>query len=198
MLFRSTTLGLMANNGLKGAEAGTALNAIMRNLTKPSGESADAMEALGLSMFDAQGEFIGMENGLQQIHDKLAGMSSEDQTKYLNQLGGRYGSVLGLLLGNFEDIEDEQGNVTNGWKKLSGEIENSEGAMENMRNTKMDNLAGDIDIITSAVQDLGIEFYQAFSPEIRGLVQGVTAQVGELKEAFQDGGWEGFSEELGQ
>ena len=60
----ATTLGLMANNGLKGAEAGTALNAIMRNLTKPSGESADAMEALGLSMFDAQGEFVGMENGL--------------------------------------------------------------------------------------------------------------------------------------
>jgi hypothetical protein len=70
--------------------------------------------------------------------------------------------------------------------------------MENMRNTKMDNLAGDIDIITSAVQDLGIEFYQAFSPEIRGLVQGVTTQVGELKTAFQEGGWEGFSAELGQ
>jgi TP901 family phage tail tape measure protein len=131
----ATTLGLMANNGLKGAEAGTALNAIMRKLTKPTGESADAMEALGLSMFDQEGNFVGMEAGLQSVHDALSGLSAEDQTKYLNMLGGQYSSVLGLLLGNFDEVEDAQGNVTNGWKKLSGEIENSEGAMENMRST---------------------------------------------------------------
>ena len=48
----ATVLGLMADNGKKGAKAGTALNSIMQKLTKPTGESAKAMEALGLSLFD--------------------------------------------------------------------------------------------------------------------------------------------------
>ena len=193
----ATTLGLMANSGLKGAEAGTALNAIMRNLTKPTGESAKAMEALGLSMFDSEGQFVGMEEGLWRVHEALSGLTEEEQTQYLQQLGGEYGSKLGLLLNNFDQIEDAEGNVTTGWKELSAEIENSKGAMDEMRDTKLDTLTGDVSKLTSALEALENKFYEAMNGSLRETVQWLTDKVGELQTAFEEGGLEGFAETLG-
>ena len=193
----ATTLGLMANSGLKGAEAGTALNAILRNLTKPSGESAKAMEALGISMFDTEGNFVGMEEGLWRVHEALSGLTEEEQTQYLQQLGGEYGSKLGLLLKNFDQIEDEQGNVTTGWKQLSEEIENSTGALDEMRDTKLDTLTGDVSKLTSALEALENKFYEAMSGSLRETVSWLTDKVGELQTAFEEGGLDQFATMLG-
>lgn len=193
----ATTLGLMANSGLKGAEAGTALNAIMRNLTKPTGESAKAMEALGLSMFDSEGQFVGMEEGLWRVHEALSGLTEEEQTQYLQQLGGEYGSKLGLLLNNFDQIEDAEGNVTTGWKELSAEIENSKGAMDEMRDTKLDTLTGDVSKLTSALEALENKFYEAMNGSLRETVQWLTDKVGELQTAFEEGGLDQFATTLG-
>ena len=193
----ATTLGLMANSGLKGAEAGTALNAIMRNLTKPTGESAKAMESLGLSMFDSEGQFVGMEEGLWRVHEALSGLTEEEQTQYLQQLGGEYGSKLGLLLNNFDQIEDAEGNVTTGWKELSAEIENSKGAMDEMRDTKLDTLTGDVSKLTSALEALENKFYEAMNGSLRETVQWLTDKVGELQTAFEEGGLDQFATTLG-
>ena len=193
----ATTLGLMANSGLKGAEAGTALNAIMRNLAKPTGESAKAMEALGLSMFDSEGQFVGMEEGLWRVHEALSGLTEEEQTQYLQQLGGEYGSKLGLLLNNFDQIEDAEGNVTTGWKELSAEIENSKGAMDEMRDTKLDTLTGDVSKLTSALEALENKFYEAMNGSLRETVQWLTDKVGELQTAFEEGGLDQFATTLG-
>jgi len=193
----ATTLGLMANSGLKGAEAGTALNAILRNLTKPSGESAKAMEALGISMFDAEGNFVGMEEGLWRVHEALSGLTEEEQTQYLQQLGGEYGSKLGLLLKNFDQIKDEQGNLTTGWKELSSEIENSTGALDEMRDTKLDTLTGDVSKLTSALEALENKFYEAMSGSLRETVSWLTDKVGELQTAFEEGGLDQFATMLG-
>jgi TP901 family phage tail tape measure protein len=193
----ATTLGLMANSGLKGAEAGTALNAILRNLTKPSGESAKAMEALGISMFDAEGNFVGMEEGLWRVHEALSGLTEEEQTQYLQQLGGEYGSKLGLLLKNFDQIKDEQGNLTTGWKELSSEIENSTGALDEMRDTKLDTLTGDVSKLTSALEALENKFYEAMNGSLRETVQWLTDKVGELQTAFEEGGLDQFATTLG-
>lgn len=193
----ATTLGLMANSGLKGAEAGTALNAIMRNLTKPTGESAKAMESLGLSMFDSEGQFVGMEEGLWRVHEALSGLTEEEQTQYLQQLGGEYGSKLGLLLKNFDQIEDAEGNVTTGWKELSSEIENSTGAMDEMRDTKLDTLTGDVSKLTSALEALETKFYEAMNGSLRETVSWLTDKVGELQTAFEEGGIDQFATTLG-
>lgn len=55
----ATALGVMANRGLKGSEAGTALNAIMANLTTGAGQAGEMMQQLGISAFDSEGRFIG-------------------------------------------------------------------------------------------------------------------------------------------
>ena len=64
----ATALGVLANRGIKGSEAGTALNAIMVNLTTGSGKAGTMMEKLGISAFDAEGNFIGLEETLSLIH----------------------------------------------------------------------------------------------------------------------------------
>ena len=62
----ATALGILANRGIKGGEAGTALNAIMVNLTTGTGKAGKAMEALGVSAFDSEGNFIGLQETLLQ------------------------------------------------------------------------------------------------------------------------------------
>jgi len=193
----ATALGLMADTGLKGSEAGTALNAIMRNLSKPTGQSAKAMKALGLSMFDNEGNFKGMEQALTEVNQALSGLTEEEQTQYLNQLGGDYGSVLGLLLDNFDEVQDAQGNVTTGWKELSAEVEDSKGAMEQMRDTKLDTLTGDVTKLTSALEALENKFFEAMNGELRETVSWLTEKVGELQTAFEEGGLDQFATMLG-
>ena len=193
----ATALGLMADTGLKGSEAGTALNAIMRNLSKPTGQSAKAMKALGLSMFDNEGNFKGMEQALTEVNQALSGLTEEEQTQYLNQLGGDYGSVLGLLLDNFDEVQDAQGNVTTGWKELSAEVEDSKGAMEQMRDTKLDTLTGDVTKLTSALEALENKFFEAMNGELRETVSWLTEKVGELQAAFEEGGLDQFATTLG-
>lgn len=192
----ATALGAISNV-VKGSEAGTAINSIMRKLTQTSGESAKAMEALGISMFDSEGQFVGMEEGLWRVHEALDGMSDADRTAYLQHLGGQYYSILGNLLDQFDPIEDEQGNVTTGWRELHDEIADSGGALDQMRDTKLDTLTGDIDKLTSALEALENKFFEAMNGQLREAVQWLTDKVGELKTAFTEGGIDQFAETLG-
>ena len=192
----ATALGAISNV-VKGSEAGTAINSIMRKLTQTSGESAKAMESLGISMFDTEGNFVGMEEGLWRVHEALDGMSDADRTAYLQHLGGQYYSILGNLLDQFDPIEDEQGNVTTGWRELHDEIADSGGALDQMRDTKLDTLTGDIDKLTSALEALENKFFEAMNGQLREAVQWLTDKVGELKTAFTEGGLDQFADALG-
>ena len=192
----ATALGLFADKGKKSAQAGTMMNAIMRNLKATSGQSAKAMEELDFSIFDDQGNFKGMEQSFQELHDKLAEVDSQARrSQLMDMLGGRYGSELGNFLRNF-DVNEETGLTE--WQQLNTEIENSSGAMEQMRDIKLDTLVGDLDRLKSAVQDMAITFSDAFSADMREGVQWLTDKVGEMSTAFETGGWSTFSETLSQ
>lgn len=193
----ATALGLFADKGKKSAQAGRAMNSIMTNLKATSGQSAKAMEELGFSMYDEQGNFKGMEQAFQELHDKLAAVDSQERRNQLtDMLGGKqYGSELSNFLRNF-DVNEETGLTE--WQQLSAEIENSAGAMEQMRDTKLDTLVGDLDRLKSAVQDMSISFYDAFNSDMREGVQWMVDKVNEMSTAFETGGWDSFSDTLSQ
>ena len=191
----ATALGVLANRGIKGAEAGTALNAILINLTSGAGASGKAMQELGLSAFDSAGNFKGMRNVLGELNTKLKGMTEEQRNATLAAIGGKHhvDALNDLLSGLNATTAD--GALE--WDALTNELENANGALEKMAAMKMDNLEGDMLILKSAFDDLKIHIYDGMEAPLRGAAQAGTEAIYQLTDAYASGGVAGLVEEIG-
>lgn len=188
-------LGVLANRGIKGSEAGNALNAIMINLTTGTGAAGKMMEKLGISAFDSAGNFIGLENTLQQVNKALANCTEEERNAALAALGGKlHVDALNDLMSGLNETNAEG---VSEWQALQGALEDCDGALAQMAETKMDNLAGDLAKLQSAAEEFGIAIYQSGTGPLRGLVQYATDAVNGLSDAFAEGGFDGLAVALG-
>ncbi len=171
----ATALGVMANRGIKGSEAGNALNAVLINLTSGTGQAGKKMGALGISAFDAQGKFIGLKNTLELVDSATRNLTEEERNAALAAIGGKQhiDALNDLLAGLNATVAD---GVTE-WDKLSDELYHADGALETMAATKMDNLKGDIAIFQSAMEDAGIRIYDGLMDPMRRLTQEGTKLV---------------------
>lgn len=172
-------LGLLANRGLKGSEAGRALNAIMVNLTSGAGQAGKAMEELGLSAFDSEGSFIGLEETLRLVKEATAGMTDEQQAQYISMISGKehLKSFQGLLAGLDSEYNALRENVTA-----------ADGALNEMALTMQDNAKGKIKEMQSAFEELSIQFSDYLLPAITALIIQITALInwfGGLDESSQ-------------
>lgn len=154
-------LGVLANRGTKGSEAGTALNAIMDRLTSGTGQAADALEDLNLSAFDSEGNFKGMEVVMREIEGRLSGMTDEQKAHYQSMIAGlNHGKSFEKMLQGLGDEYDE----------LKDDITNSKGALEDMRNTMKDNLQGDLENLTSAFEEIAISIGSVLLPHVKTMI----------------------------
>ena len=192
----ATALGVLANRGIKGSEGGTALNAIMVNLTTGAGKAGKAMKDLGVSAFDQNGNFIGLEATLQQVNTALQGCTEEQRNAYLAAIGGKthVDALNALMAGLNTEVRDGVSE----WQDLQTELENSKDALDTMRDTKLDNLAGDAATFSSALQDAGIKIYKHLQTPLRNAVQFGTQQIYNLSDALQNGGFPAFATEVGR
>lgn len=174
----ATLLGVLANRGIKGSEAGNSLNSVLINLIGASGKSSDAMETLGVSAFDTNGKFIGVTETLEQVSTALEKLDEEQRAVLTAQLGGKtqYDTLQALLSGVNEEYD-----------VLLGKIEDSNGALEDTAKIMRDNLRGDIDSLKSKLQDLGIEVNDQFTESFREAVQVTTKEVSKLSDKISDG-----------
>lgn len=154
-------LGVLANRGTKGSEAGTALNAIMTRLGQSTGPAADALEEMGISAYDADGNFRGMEVVMKDIQKEMEGMTDKEKAHYTEQLAGlNHGKSFTKML---QGLGDE-------YSDLKGDIENSNGALEEMRNIMKDNLQGALENLSSAFDEIMISVGEALLPAVKMLV----------------------------
>ena len=160
--------GLMANAGIKGSEAGTTLRNILTRLAKPTKESADAMEALGISLTDDSGHMYSFMEIVEQLRDRFSGLTEEQKTFYAAELAGQRG-MSGLLA----VVNAAEGD----FETLTAAITNSTGAAQRMADIKLDNLAGDITLAQSAAEALKVSIGDALIPVLRGMVQEGTAAL---------------------
>lgn len=159
----ATALGVLANRGIKGSEAGTALNAIMINLTTGAGQAGKAMQKLGVSAFE-NGKFKGLKQTLTEVRDKLSGLTEEEQNYYKARIGGKHHiDAFTHLLNGLDAVKDGQKE----WDSLNESLRNANGSLQQMAATKMDNLWGDTKILQSAMQDLGIKASDAINIPLR-------------------------------
>lgn len=158
----AVALGLLADNGIKGSEAGRGLNAILTNLTAPTGRAKKALEELGISAFDSNGEFIGIEETLQLVANATDGMTQEQQNLYLSMIAGKeHGKTLNALMGE----------LGGGFDNLSGKVSGADGALEEMYDTATDNTMGAINNLRSAIEELGLKIFENLQPAIEKAVE---------------------------
>ena len=176
----ATLLGTLANRGIKGSEAGNALNSILINLIGANKNAANAMEELGVSAFDADGKFIGITETLKLVSNALNEIKDDEQAvaNFTAKIGGKtqYDTLQALLSGVNEEYDS-----------LYGKILDSNGALEDTAKIMRDNLKGDVTALTSALEGLGIEVNDNFTEAFREAVQVATKEVAKLINAVSEG-----------
>lgn len=176
----AVSLGMLANAGIKGGESGKSLSAILTNLTAPTGRAKKALDDLGFSAFDSQGEFKGLDNILFELKDGLSGMDTEQQNMVKSMIAGKeHTKGLNALLNGLDDSYEE----------LSGSIGEADGALMTMADIMNDNTAGSISRLLSSLQEVGLSIYDTLRPgivEIIDKLQGFADKLNDLSPAQKE------------
>lgn len=192
--------GLMASSGIKGSLAGTALRNMLTRMVKPTKESQNAIDALGLSLTDEEGNMYSLLQIMQKLREnfadsddvegmnaalmELAGLTDDQIAEVKESLGdlsaaeeafyaaelGGQRGMSGLLA--IANSTDEQ------FLQLTEAIYNAEGAVDQMADVRLDNLQGDVTILKDTISDAGIELYYQFNDNLRDITQKITAFAG--------------------
>ena len=174
----NTMLGILADNGIKGAEGGTTLRNVILSLTAPTSTAAKAIDGLGLSVFDNEGKMRSLQDIIYDLNDALSTMTDADKLQVLSDIFNKVDlKSVNALLGTSMERFDE----------LSGYIDNCSGAAADMAVTMDDNLKGDLTIMQSALEGLGIAAYEKFQTPMRDAVQSVTEDIGTLSQSISGG-----------
>lgn len=114
----NTALGILANNGIKGAEGGTHLRNIILSLQNPTDQAAAKMQELGVSVYDSEGNMRSVNDILGDLNTSMKGMTSEDKANIISTIFNKtdLSSVNALLA-----------NTGSTWDSLQSSIENSAG-----------------------------------------------------------------------
>lgn len=157
----NTALGILANNGIKGAEGGTHLRNIILSLQNPTDKAAAQMEALGLSVYDSEGNMRSMNDILGDLNKSMDGMTSAEKSNIISTIFNKTDlSSVNALLANTGET----------WDGLQKSITDSGGAAQQMADTQLDNLQGQITILKSALEGLAISFGELLMPAIKQIV----------------------------
>lgn len=185
----STVLGVLADNGIKGSEAGTHLRNIMLSLTPATDKAAAAWEELGVQAYDADGNLRDLPTIFQELNDSMDGWSVEDRTEQLSAMFNKtdLASINALL-----------GTTGKRYEELSAAIGDASGAAEAMANTQLDNLEGDITLFKSALEGAQIAVSDQLTPTLREFVQFGSDGLSQLTQSFQEGGLEGAMATFGE
>lgn len=176
----ATAIGIMANNGIKGSQAGTALRSMFTRLAKPTDQVAAAMKQYNISLVDANGNMKPLKTLLVEMRERFDGLSESEAAQLAATLAGQEG-MSGLLA----IMNTSEGD----FNSLAREIDNASGSAQDMADIMMDNTAGAIEQLKGALESAGIIIGEKIAPYIRKLAEWITKLVekfNSLSDAQQD------------
>lgn len=187
----SVTLSLLrlAEQNVTGSEASTALNRAMADLYTPTDDASKALDQLGVSAYKSNGEAKDFNDLVDELNSSLQGMTAEQKNNALATIF----TTQGLQAFN-KMTASSDATVQKFWKG----IQDSSGSAAQQAATQLDNLQGDITLLSSATEGLQLAFYNTFSGTIRDAVKGITSEVSGLAEAMESGGISGALSKLAQ
>ena len=173
-------IGLMANAGIKSSQAGTALRSAITNLAKPTGTVASAMEQYGISLTDSSGKMYSLRELMEQLRQKLSGLSEAEQAQAAASLFGKeaMSGMLAIINGSPADFE----KLSNAIDTCSDTVDGYNGTTEKMAAVMQDNLAGQVTILKSQLEELAISFSDILMPTIRSIVSRIQELVDKLNQ----------------
>lgn len=158
----------MANQGYKGSEAGTAMAAIMRDITNGMKDGAIKIGETSVAVMDAQGNFRDLTDILTEVESATNGMGDAERAVALSSTFTA-DSTKGLNLILNEGMDNIAG--------YEEELRGASGSAEEMANIMNDNLSGDVAAMNSAFEELGLKIYDALESKLRAGVQFITNGV---------------------
>ena len=175
----AAVLGVLANRGTKGSEAGTALNAILVNMQKQSGDAYEAMSKLGVSMYDSSGKARSILDVFQEISDKTSGMTEENRNLMYQMIGGKshLDSFAKIMQGFTTDTADGQKEVY----ALVNAFKDCDGALDKLYGIKTDTLEGSLATLNSAYDDMKISIGESIAPILKNSVENLTAKIPDIQ-----------------
>lgn len=182
----SLAIGLMANSGIKGSEAGTALRSTLTRLVKPPKEAAAALGTLGISAVKSDGTIKPLRQSLVELRSKFKGLTDAQKTQFAASIAGQE-AMSGFLAIMNESDEN--------FNKLANSVDKAKGKAEEMNKIKNDNLAGDVKSLQSAWESLQLTIMEGGqgtggggpASGLRGFVTGLKEDVDLLKKSLEDG-----------
>lgn len=157
----SVAIGLMANSGIKGSQAGTSLKNVLTNLAKPTDQVQSYMDKLNISLTDSAGKVKPLNQLLNEMRDGFNNLTEAEKAEYAAGIAGKEG-MSGLLA----IVNASQTDFDN----LTEAINNSNGAAQNVADTMMDNLGGQLTILKSTLEGIAISFGNILLPAVKKVV----------------------------
>lgn len=174
----AVAVGLMANSGIKASQAGTSLRAILSNLTEPTDKQAAAMETLGISLTDSEGNMKTLDQVMQDMRGSFTDLSEAEQASYASIIAGQEGMSGLLAILNASDTD---------FTNLKNAIYDCDGACDSMAKTMTDNVDGELKELESMAEELQLTLYDMFQPmlkdaipEVQDAVEWITDNLDEI------------------
>ena len=172
----SAALGILADNGTKGSEAGTTLRNV---LTSISGKKfAKTFGEMGVKAYDANGQMRSLKDILSDMNKVMDGMTDEQKTNLINST---------FNARDLKNVNALLATTTDRWDEVTTALLDSKGAAEAMANTQLDNLAGDVTLFKSALEGAQIAISDKVTPSLRDFVQLGSKGLSEFTEKLKSG-----------
>ncbi len=171
-------IGLMANSGIKASQAGTSLRAGLTNLVNPTDKIKASMDKYGISIKDSHGKMKSFRQVMVDLRNKLGGLDKATQAATVSQIFGKeaMSGWLAIINASPQDFD-----------KLTNSIDNSSGAAQKMADKMNDNLKGQLTLLMSSLESMGIAFYEKFKKPLTEAVKGITDALNVLVSKLNNG-----------
>ena len=174
----TTALGILADEGTKGSEAGTALRNIILSLAAPTDTAAKELKKLGVSAYDTNGNFRSLDDIFIDLHKSTNNLSESAKNQAFTKIFNKT---------DLKAVETMLASCGGRFDELSGAIEDSAGAAEETAKTMNMNLKGAITTLNSALEGMGIAIYEKFKGPLTEAVNGAATAIQKLIKAFNEG-----------
>lgn len=165
-------LGILANRGTKGSEAGNALISVFSNIITETGQAGKALDELNISLYTSEGKQRNVVDVLKEMAKKL-GVAKDGTSKLTEQQKQQYSAMVGGKT-QFDTLMKLLSGVSDEYDTLKGQLDDSTGSLEEMASTMKDNLGGEIESMKSAIEGSLIKAFNAMEPVLSKLVDFIT------------------------
>lgn len=185
----SIALGLMANAGIKASQGGTALRTGLSNLVKPTKQMQTYMDKYNIALVKNADGSVNLRDTMKSLRERMGSLSTTEQAAAASAIFGKEAMSGWLAIINASDAD---------FKKLTSAIDNCDGTTQQMADTMNDNLKGQLTMLQSQLDILGVSIYESLQVPMKGAVQTLREFADELQKAYDEGGMDALIGKSGE